>query len=146
MYDCDEDDCIEDNYVYEGAIIMKNNKSKERQTTTKHILDIAFELGKIINSSNTDLENYQLVLDTLGKRLNWDYGELWFVEYSNNQIVKSDITFLDDKNSDFKKLANDYSHLAWNPDECIPGIEYQLWRCHSNFFRCPYNCSFIFYE
>lgn len=65
-----------------------------------------------------------MVLDTLGKRLNWDYGELWFVEYSNNQIVKSDITFLDDKNSDFKKLANDHSHVAWNLDECIPETVY----------------------
>lgn len=97
-------------------------KYVESKVTSKLLLDIAFELGKTLNSDNSNNNNYKIVIDTLGERLDWDYGELWLLNHIDNILEKSDITYLSPSCDDLRVLRAFRLNITWHLNEGIPGI------------------------
>ncbi len=97
----------------------------KENVTSKMLLEIAFELGDKLTSQKDDKTNFQTIVDTIGKRLAWDYGEVWFVEHLNEQIVKSDIIYLNEQHKDLSSLNHYRSHISWRLNEGIPGVAWK---------------------
>jgi len=118
---------------------LKNNM----KTSSKLLLDIAFELGDRLSSTNDDSVNYQIIIDVIGKRLEWDYGEVWFVDHQKECIVKSDIIYINDKYMYLSELETYRAHISWELNKGIPGVS---WKTKKAIWISDFNKEYDIYS
>lgn len=99
---------------------MKGNVEKSYDVDkTKVFLQLAFELAEKICHKLTIEEVYQVILDEICEKLDWDYGELWLIDNKNERLYKSTISHV---GSVDLKYYNIKSHdFNWGLNEGLPG-------------------------
>ncbi len=91
------------------------------ESSYKFFMDVAFEIAGKLSSQNYESENYQILVDVLCRRFDWDYGEVWLVNSGNQKIEKSDILYYNYQKKDLVELDKHRKNIAWRINEGIPG-------------------------
>lgn len=99
---------------------MEQNR-EQRTIKTKVLLDLAFELGKRLKPGQSNYKNYKIILKMFCKRLDWDYGEIWFADAEQNKIIKSEIYYLDINNVSLRELHTSRMAIEWEYDKGAVG-------------------------
>jgi HD-GYP domain-containing protein (c-di-GMP phosphodiesterase class II) len=78
----------------------------------------------VIEQVSQDEDNsYQIICESLGERLKWDYAEVWLRDALNPQLVQSDICYTTDQlTSDFSKVRK---HSIFHYDQGLPGLSWR---------------------
>lgn len=106
---------------------FKQNSFDEERS--KIFLHLSFDLAEKMCQQSSIEKIYKIVLDGICRKLGWDYGELWCIDYEEARLYKSTISHIG--SNDLEEYDASSRDFYWGLNEGLPG---RTWASKKSFW------------